>query len=156
MGGHWSCCLGVSLCVLLVYTPPDLQAIHISMGIRGSYSCSFISSSQSPQHHKSRIMLDVTADVVRDSWATKCLSLAMSIPNTMAHFHLHVNGGLKSSSQAVCHANWEHRLEVNEHMAVAESKPQQHQFNWLFWMWHFFLFHQTVLRLFLCYYCLQK
>lgn len=35
-------------------------------------------------------------------------------------FHLHLNGGLKSSTQAVCHASKSTRVEVNEHIESVE------------------------------------
>lgn len=86
MGGPGSCRLGCSLCVPLVYVPADVQVINISMGIRGSYSCSFVCRSQFRQHHKGSIMLDFTDDVVEDSWATECVGLSESVQNTGAHF----------------------------------------------------------------------
>lgn len=78
MGGQQSRCLRVSMCVPLVYALPEVQATHISMPIRRSYSCSFSSCSRYPQ---------LTSYKTVGPQNSKYICV-----------HSHLNGGLDSST----------------------------------------------------------
>lgn len=67
----------------------------MSMANGGSYSCSFFSSADFAQLHKSTIMSDVTA-VVENSWGRKVPQYDGDHPKQETHTsHLHVNDGLE-------------------------------------------------------------